>query len=61
MRCRLCGRGIDEASWLTRVNETGQPGVWECRPTCGIQVPQEDALLAAIEDDTSSDPPHEEG
>ena len=50
MRCRLCGKGaLEIQGWLERVNEKGVPGVWECRPACGAEISQEDALLGAIE------------
>ena len=33
--CRKCGKKIQELESgqnLTRVNEFGKPGIWECRP-----------------------------
>lgn len=49
-KCRLCGKHISEikGAFLTRVNETGIPGVWECRPMCGADLPQETAFLLAV-------------
>jgi hypothetical protein len=48
--CRLCGKTPHEIKgWLTRVNEKGVPGIWECRPSCDAQLSQDDALLGAID------------
>lgn len=50
MRCRLCGASaFTTGGWLERVNETGRPGIWECRPSCQAVASDEDALLGAIE------------
>lgn len=51
IKCRLCGKLGSEAVGvvLTRVNEKGVEGIWECRPICGAQLPPDEALLAAIE------------
>jgi hypothetical protein len=51
MKCRICGRGmVDCSGWLQRVNPTGLPGVWECRPGCDAPAMNPgDALIAAIE------------
>ena len=50
MICRKCGKGLNEiGGWLTRVNEKGIPGVWECRPRCGVYLPQETRIIQAIE------------
>lgn len=50
-KCRLCGIHISElrGAYLTRVNEKGVPGVWECRPMCEGNLPQETLLLMAID------------
>lgn len=49
-KCRLCGKGIEEiGGYLHRVNEKGVPGIWECRPTCDADLPQETNLLLALE------------
>lgn len=55
-KCRLCEKGIGElrGAYLTRVNEKGVPGVWECRPTCESDLPQETLLMMAIESDKES-------
>lgn len=52
-KCRKCGRSQDECGgYLRRVNPVGElPALWECWPTCGAEIPQEEALLAAIEGD----------
>jgi hypothetical protein len=49
--CRLCGTKGSEAKGvvLQRVNEKGVEGIWECRPICGAQMSDVDALHAAIE------------
>lgn len=35
---------------MKRVNEKGVKGIWECRPTCDADLPQETNLMLAIED-----------
>lgn len=50
--CRKCG--VDThgcGGYLARVNPRGQPGVWECRPVCGSDLPPDTRLLLAIEGD----------
>ena len=48
MKCRLCGKGATEIpGFLTRVNEFGVPGVWECRPSCGVAT-TEHPIIAAL-------------
>jgi len=50
IKCRLCGRGPQECKGvLHRVNEKGVKGVWECRPICGAEMANEDAIIAAVE------------
>jgi hypothetical protein len=51
MKCRLCGKSLPEiGGYLARVNPKGEvPAVWECRPNCSADLPQETALLLAIE------------
>lgn len=51
--CRLCCKTIHElmGAYLIRINEKGMPGVWECRPMCGSDLPQDTLLLMAIEGD----------
>lgn len=51
--CRLCGKKGSElrGSYLTRVNKTGVPGIWECRPKCDATLPQETLLMMAIAGD----------
>ncbi len=54
--CRLCGKGAREiGGYLTRVNETGVDGVWECRPSCDAQLSFEANLMMAIENGTASE------
>ena len=49
MKCRICGKGVLEiGGYLTRVNEKGVPGIWECRPMCGADLPQDTKLMLAI-------------
>lgn len=48
-RCRLCGSELKDGKWFERVNETGVPGIWECRPDCEAELHSDDALLMAIE------------
>jgi len=48
--CRLCGKGAQEiGGYLTRVNEKGVPGLWECRPSCDAHQTQDENLLMALE------------
>ena len=56
MKCRTCGKGIAEiGGYLTRVNPKGEvPAVWECRPNCSADLPQDTRLLLAIEGDDES-------
>jgi hypothetical protein len=50
IKCRLCGRIPTQCRGvLHRVNEKGVPGIWECRPICGAEMDQDDAILAAVE------------
>lgn len=51
--CRLCGKHISElnGSYLTRVNPLGEIGIWECRPTCDSDLPQDTLLLMALDSD----------
>lgn len=57
MKCRKCGKGANEiGGYLTRVNEKGVDGVWECRPFCKSQLDQEEKLvLAVIEEELSTE------
>jgi hypothetical protein len=50
--CRLCKKTAHEIKgYLTRVNEKGVTGIWECRPSCDATLTNNEALLAAIEGD----------
>lgn len=50
MKCHLCGKHANEiGGWLERVNEKGVPGIWECRPMCGADLPQAERVMGAIE------------
>lgn len=50
MKCRKCNRSAHEiGGYLARVNEKGVPGIWECRPNCEADLPQDTRLLMAIE------------
>lgn len=45
--CRLCGKTLFEIKgYLSRVNEKGVPGIWECRPNCNDE---DERVIAAIE------------
>jgi len=49
MKCRICGKGVLEiGGYMARVNEKGVPGIWECRPMCGADLPQDTKLMLAI-------------
>lgn len=62
IKCRLCGKLGSElqGAYLTRVNEKGVPGIWECRPVCGSSLPQETLLMMAIETDAAKPQGYEE-
>ena len=48
--CRLCGKNaLEIGGYLTRVNPTGEAGIWECRPSCEADLPPETKLLMALE------------
>jgi hypothetical protein len=50
MTCKKCGRGPHEiGGYLTRVNEKGVPGIFECAPNCEADLPSDVAVLLAIE------------
>lgn len=50
--CRKCGKTVHEiGGYLTRVNEKGVAGIWECRPSCYAMMSPDDRVLAAIADD----------
>jgi hypothetical protein len=49
VKCMHCGKGVHETGgYLTRVNEKGVPGIWECSPSCDADLPQETNLMLAI-------------
>lgn len=54
LKCRKCGKTFPEAVergiYFKRVNEKGCEPINECRPSCEHFGGQDDALLAAIED-----------
>ena len=54
VECRKCKSSTDEASdrgaYLSRVNQKGLPGIWECSPSCESTGNQNDALRRAIGD-----------
>ena len=50
MRCHLCGANpATESVCLKRVNGLGVVGIWECNPTCGAQLSEEESILLAIQ------------
>lgn len=51
IKCRLCGmEGYNMTSgFLARVNPKGEIGIWECRPMCGADLPNDHAMMLAIE------------
>ena len=50
MTCRKCGADVRTCGgYLQRVNEKGAPGIWECRPVCGSDLPQDVSLILAID------------
>lgn len=49
MNCIKCGKSIFEiGGFLTRVNDKGGNGIWECAPSCDAQLTQEEAITQAI-------------
>lgn len=55
MKCRICNKEHWQiGGYLERVNEKGVDGIWECRPSCNADLPQETNLLMALD---SSAPP----
>lgn len=49
IQCRLCKRTPTQVQGvLHRVNEKGVIGIWECRPICGAEMSQDDAVIAAV-------------
>lgn len=55
IRCRLCEKTCHEIhGYLTRVNEKGVDGIWECRPSCDSRLNTTEAVLAAIDGDPST-------
>ena len=50
MVCRKCGKSATEiGGWLTRVNEIGIKGIWECKPDCEAILPPDIRVIQAIE------------
>jgi hypothetical protein len=51
-KCRKCGKNAHEISgYLKRMNLGEIPSIWECAPSCGAKLSDDDKLLAAIEGD----------
>lgn len=57
IKCSKCGvvPSPDKPFYLERVNPKGVAGIFECRPTCGADLPQETLLQMAIEGDAALD------
>lgn len=50
--CRKCNKGANEiGGYLERVNELGVDGIWECRPSCEVNLSYNEKVLIAIEGD----------
>lgn len=48
--CQKCGATPNqEGVVLERVNEKGAEGIWECSPDCETRLPQDQAVISAIE------------
>lgn len=48
--CRFCGKcAMQINGYLERINEKGVAGIWECRPSCQADLPQDTKLIMAIE------------
>lgn len=57
MKCRLCGCNVNQCKgFLKRVNEKGIEGIWECRPSCTTILSNDQAVIAALEDDEEPSP-----
>lgn len=52
LACRKCGATAHNCGgYLQRVNAKGVPGIWECRPVCGADLPRDVALDLALAGD----------
>lgn len=56
-KCQKCGATIWDGVYLERVNEKGIAGIYECRPACGADLPQDTLLVMAIEGDDAKEKP----
>lgn len=49
MVCRKCGADpVTQDVCLNRANELGAEGLWECAPSCGVAVTDENIVAAII-------------
>ena len=52
--CRLCGKSLDQIKgYLKRDLPKEIPSTWTCRPSCEAKLTSDEAVLAAINNDTS--------
>lgn len=57
LTCRICGKGAMEiGGYLQRVNAKGNDGIWECKPSCQADLPNETKLILALEESNESKP-----
>ncbi len=50
--CRKCNKGANEiGGYLERVNELGVDGIYECRPSCDVNLSYDEKILMSIEGD----------
>jgi len=49
----VCQKCRQQGTWLKRVTPIGTIAIWECRPYCGAKMSTDEAVVAAVELDTS--------
>lgn len=55
LKCRICGKTAHEiGGYLERMNKGEIPSIWECRPSCDADLPDDLALKMAIEGEDKS-------
>jgi hypothetical protein len=55
LKCRICHKAAHQiGGFLHRINKGELPSIWECRPTCDADLPQDVAMIMAIEGSDSA-------
>ena len=53
LKCKWCGKAAHEiGGYLERLNKGELPSIWECRPRCDADLPDDIAIMMAIEGTT---------